>query len=325
MSKINNIDEEVYNYVNKELDKIEEEFNIKILYAVESGSRGWGFANEDSDYDVRFIYVRPINDYLSIENKRDVIDMHDLGQREYEIDLDMSGWDITKALSLHRKSNPALREYIIHDMVYRGNTDFFNDLPDFDINTLKHAYGSMTYNNYKKYIKGAHTDDFSHRVVKTYCYCIRQILAWILIDEYNEVDAPINIDILLERFKNEDIIGDGLLQDMYDLIDFYRNNCKSNKLSEAKILRLSKFIDIYLDIMKTAQGKKRELPNIEIYNIRFREIINDVYLTTVKNDDYIWVQNAIDNGLITEEEFIRFLNTPIKNIIGFGHFNEGYP
>ena len=58
---------------------------------------------------------------------------------------------------------------------------------------------------------------------------------------------------------------------------------------------------------------------------RFREIINDVFLTVVKNNNYIWMQNAIDNGLITEEEFIRFLNIPIKNTIDFGHFSEGYP
>ena len=79
---INKIDKNVYNYVNKCLNEIEEEFNIKILYAVESGSRGWGFANEDSDYDVRFIYVRPLQDYLSINNLRDVIDNHDLKNRE---------------------------------------------------------------------------------------------------------------------------------------------------------------------------------------------------------------------------------------------------
>ena len=276
---INGIDKDVYNYVNQELDKIEKEFNIKILYAVESGSRGWGFSNENSDYDVRFIYVRPLNDYLSIENKRDVIDIHDLGDRDYKYDLDFSGWDITKTLLLHRKSNPALREYIIHDMVYRGNVDFLDGLPSFDLNTLKHAYGSMTYNNYMKYIKGAHTDDFSPRVVKTYCYCIRQILAWILIDEYDDVNAPINIDDLLERFKNDDntVIGEGLLKDMRDLIDFYKSGCKSNKLNEAQILRLSKFIDIYLDIMRTAQGKKSSLPDIEIYNLRFRKILNQFY------------------------------------------------
>ena len=74
---INGINEDVYNYVNQELDKIEKEFNIHILYAVESGSRGWGFANEDSDYDVRFYYIRPLYDYLSIDKKRDVIDIND--------------------------------------------------------------------------------------------------------------------------------------------------------------------------------------------------------------------------------------------------------
>ena len=63
---INGIDEDVYNYVNKCLDDIEEEFNIKILYAVETGSSGRGSANDDSDYDVRFYYIRPSEYYLSI-------------------------------------------------------------------------------------------------------------------------------------------------------------------------------------------------------------------------------------------------------------------
>lgn len=272
---INGIDDDVFMYVNKELDNLEEEFNIQIIYAVESGSRGWGFANENSDYDVRFIYVRDLSDYLSIERGRDVIDMHDLGRRKYEIDLDLSGWDITKTLSLHRKSNPQLREYMLHDMVYRGNTNFLNDLPPFDVNTLKHAYGSMTHNNYMKYIKGAKTDDFSPRVVKTYCYCIRQMLAWILIDEYDDVNAPINIDVLLKRFREDEnnIIGEGLLNDMEDLINFYRSGCKDNKLNESKIFNLSKWIDTYLQIAKTAQGEKRKLPDIEIYNRRFTKIL----------------------------------------------------
>ena len=85
---INGIEDEVYKYVNKELDNIEKEFGVKILYAVESGSRGWGFANEESDYDVRFIYIRPLSDYLSIAHKRDVIDINDLGKRDYKYDLD---------------------------------------------------------------------------------------------------------------------------------------------------------------------------------------------------------------------------------------------
>ncbi len=269
----NGIDKDVYNYVNQELDKIEKEFNIKILYAVETGSRGWGFANENSDYDVRFYYIRPFEDYITIEKRRDVIDINDLGKQQYKYDLDLSGWDISKVLYLHRKSNPSLREHIIHDMVYRGNCDFLNGLPEFDLSTLKHHYGSMTYGNYHKYIKGKRTDDFSPRVVKTYCYCIRQILAWILIDEYDDVNAPINIDVILSRFENDDILAPQLLQDMRDCIDFYKSGCKLNKLTERAIMNLSTWIDTWLQVVKTKQGKSKPLPDVEIYNNRFRELI----------------------------------------------------
>ncbi len=272
-NKINGIEKDVYDYVNKCLDEIEDEFGVTILYAVESGSRGWGFANEDSDYDVRFIYVHPLEDYLSINNIRDVIDNKDLKNKEYKYDLDFSGWDLKKTLALHRKSNPALREYMIHTMVYRGDTKFLDGLPEFDLVTLKAAYGSMTYNNYMKYIHGTYTDDFSPRVVKTYCYCIRQILAWLLIDEYNDVNAPINIDELLARFEDDDIFADQLKQDMRDCIDYYRSGCKLNKLSERAIINISTWIDTYLQVTKTPQGKKEELPDIEIYNERFREIL----------------------------------------------------
>ena len=270
---INGIDKDIYNYVNQELDKIEKEFNIKILYAVETGSRGWGFANENSDYDVRFYYIRPFKDYITIEKRRDVIDINDLGKRQYKYDLDLSGWDISKVLYLHRKSNPSLREHIIHDMVYRGNCDFLNGLPEFDLSTLKHHYGSMTYKNYHKYIKGKRTDDFSPRVVKTYCYCIRQILAWILIDEHDDVNAPINIDVILSRFENDDILAPQLLQDMRDCIDFYKSGCKLNKLTERAIMNLSTWIDTWLQVIKTKQGKSKQLPDVEIYNNRFRELI----------------------------------------------------
>ena len=149
----------------------------------------------------------------------------------------------------------------------------------------------MTYNNYMKYIRGARTDDFSPRVVKTYCYCIRQILAWILIDEYNDVNAPIHIDELLARFRNDEnnVIGEGLLNDMEDLINFYRSGCKTNKLTEEKILNLSKWIDTYLQITKTAQGEKGELPDINIYNNRFRQILikYSSSFEMVKNMDFL--------------------------------------
>lgn len=99
------------------LKEIENEYQVKILYAVESGSRAWGFPSKDSDYDVRFIYIHQPQWYLSIDPqgigaKRDVIEVpiNDL--------LDISGWEITKALRLFRKSNPPLLEWLRSNIIY---------------------------------------------------------------------------------------------------------------------------------------------------------------------------------------------------------------
>ena len=59
--------------IQEQLRRIEEAENIKILLAVESGSRAWGFASPDSDYDVRFVYIRRLEDYLRLDTIRDVI------------------------------------------------------------------------------------------------------------------------------------------------------------------------------------------------------------------------------------------------------------
>ncbi len=94
---------------------LERERKVRILYACESGSRAWGFASRDSDYDVRFLYVHPAEHYLSfrIEKKRDVIEVPPKG------DLDLSGWDLRKALQLLVKSNGALVEWLTSPIVYR--------------------------------------------------------------------------------------------------------------------------------------------------------------------------------------------------------------
>jgi len=98
--------------IQKKLLQIEKEHSVKILYAVESGSRAWGFESTDSDYDVRFIYANPKNWYLNILPKRDVI--------EYPIndEFDYSGWDLRKALFLLNKSNPVLFEWLKSPIVY---------------------------------------------------------------------------------------------------------------------------------------------------------------------------------------------------------------
>jgi len=89
--------------IMRRISAAEEEHNVKVLYAIESGSRAWDFESPNSDYDVRFIYVHPKDWYVAVdlEDKRDVI--------EYEIvdEIDINGWDLRKALKLFWKSNPA--------------------------------------------------------------------------------------------------------------------------------------------------------------------------------------------------------------------------
>jgi predicted nucleotidyltransferase len=105
------------------LRRIERRERVRILLAVESGSRAWGFASPDSDYDVRFVYARPLDWYLSLQQPRDVI--------ELPIDdlLDVNGWDIQKALRLACKPNPVLLEWLQSPIVYRRQAGWLRANP----------------------------------------------------------------------------------------------------------------------------------------------------------------------------------------------------
>ena len=160
--------------IQEQLRRIEEAENIKILFAVESGSRAWGFASPDSDYDVRFIYIRRLEDYLRLNTIRDVI--------ELPIDdvLDINGWDLQKTLRLLHKSNPTLFEWFSSPIVYQETefADKFRDLMMHYFSSKKtmYHYVSMAEGNYREYLKG----DLIR--AKKYFYVLRPVLAcqWIL-------------------------------------------------------------------------------------------------------------------------------------------------
>ena len=99
--------------IQESLDEIEEKYDVKILLAVESGSRAWGFASPDSDYDVRFIYMHRPEEYLRVDPMRDVI--------EWQLDevLDINGWDVRKALSAYGRGNPNVMEWANSPIIYR--------------------------------------------------------------------------------------------------------------------------------------------------------------------------------------------------------------
>ncbi len=156
------------------LNEIESRENVKILLAVESGSRAWGFASRDSDYDVRFLYVRPKTDYLRLERSRDVIELPIQGE------LDINGWDLNKTLRLLHASNPTLFEWFSSPIVYR-ETAFAEEFRSFmqqyfsSRRGLSH-YLSMASKNYREYLKGDTVK------AKKYFYVLRPVLAcrWIL-------------------------------------------------------------------------------------------------------------------------------------------------
>src|SRR6476659_2643278 len=95
------------------LAELELRHAVKVLFACESGSRGWGFASPDSDYDVRFVYVNRLPWYLTVEAGRDVI------EQPISDELDVSGWDLRKTLQLMRDSNPTLLEWLRSPILYR--------------------------------------------------------------------------------------------------------------------------------------------------------------------------------------------------------------
>ncbi|MDZ5451419.1 nucleotidyltransferase domain-containing protein [Labrys sedimenti] len=111
--------------IQQRLEQIRAEENARILLAVESGSRAWGFWSPDSDYDVRFVYVRDAQDYLSIEPPRDVI------ERPISDELDFAGWDLAKTLKLIFKSNAVILEWLQSPIHYGDDDAFASAILDF--------------------------------------------------------------------------------------------------------------------------------------------------------------------------------------------------
>jgi predicted nucleotidyltransferase len=109
---------EVYGEANIRLGKVEAEEGVTILFAVESGSRAWGFPSGDSDQDVRFFYVRPIRCYVGLSEPKDVI------ERPIDGVWDLNGWDLRKALQLLVKGNATVAEWLSSPLIYREHGPF---------------------------------------------------------------------------------------------------------------------------------------------------------------------------------------------------------
>lgn len=179
------------------LHELEQSENIKILYACESGSRAWGFASPDSDFDVRFVYAKSVDHYLSIAETTDVA-----GLPVNEV-LDIGGWDIKKALKLFLKFNAPLYEWLQSPIVYRGDTPFAQELRNlmsdyFSPKASANHYLSMANNTLRDDLQGEQVK------LKRYFYALRPALACLWIVEKQQV-PPMEFEPLRVMLTNEPI------------------------------------------------------------------------------------------------------------------------
>ena len=224
------------------LKALEESENIRILLAVESGSRAWGFASPDSDYDVRFVYVRKREDYLRLDPVRDVIEL------PLDDILDINGWDLQKTLRLLYKSNPTLFEWFSSPIVYL-ETDFadrFRAMMNYFFSNKRSLYHyiSMAESNYREYLK----KDMVR--AKKYFYVLRPVLAcrWI-------TDRGTPPPMLFSELMREELPGE-LFPEVSQLLDLKMNSPEIKEIPRMDVINT--YLDDSIEDIKQIVGAMDE-------------------------------------------------------------------
>lgn len=257
------ISDEMRDIIMKELRDIEVKGDLRILFAIESGSRAWGFPSPDSDYDVRFVYARPVDWYLTLAPGRDVY--------ELPIDevLDINGWDIKKALGLLLKPNPVMLEWLSSPIRYIWNDDICEQLTTF---SKKVTHGPACLNHYL-HLGGRQWDiyiDGKDEVnLKKYFYIVRPAMAVRWMRLRPAIIPPMNFHELLAGID----LDDGLTNALNDLL-----LAKSLSKEIGKAKRVD-FIDDFItaefewarEAVKSIKGDKSPLHGEA--NALFRRII----------------------------------------------------
>ncbi|MEH7129502.1 nucleotidyltransferase domain-containing protein [Neobacillus drentensis] len=248
-----------------EIKKIEEQFDVKICLAVESGSRAWGFPSRDSDYDVRFIYVHKKDWYLSIDQKRDVIEL------PINKLLDINGWELRKALKLFRKSNPPLMEWLHSGIVYYqafSLTDKLKAIQNqvFLPQSALYHYLNMAKGNFRDYLRGDSVK------IKKYFYVLRPVLACIWIERYNSV-PPIEFQTLVEELLEQG----QLKEEIHTLLE---RKISGEELDlEPKVMVINDFLEKEINRLeeytKTLKVSKEDMT--PLLDDLFREVLEEVW------------------------------------------------
>ncbi len=189
----------VVEQIQSQLQQLADREEVTILYACESGSRAWGFPSPDSDYDVRFIYLRPLTWYLSIEDRRDTIDL------PVDKILDINGWDLRKALKLFKGSNSVIYEWLQSPIVYQNPSNLAAELMN-----LANIYYSQRpgINHYLNMTTSCYREHLQSDTVKLkkYFYALRPILAAKWIIDRQTVPPMVFANLLESIIDRQDIL-----------------------------------------------------------------------------------------------------------------------
>ena len=250
--------------IQTELKRIEHAEDLRVLYAVESGSRAWGFASPDSDWDVRFIYIRRPEWYLSVQPRRDVVEV------EADGDLDVSGWDLKKALVLFAKSNPPLLEWLRSPLIYEESSSAACRLRElsaqyFSARRCMYHYLHMAQGNYREYLNGEQVR------LKKYFYVLRPVLACRWIEAHGTM-PPMEFSALVA-----DQLPAAVLPHVESLLKRKRDGGELsvgprvreiNEFLDSETSRLN--VDGVLDGLQSA-------PDLDSLDTVFRSVLNEVW------------------------------------------------
>lgn len=247
---------------------LEKEHKVRILFAVENGSRAWRMESEDSDYDVRFVFVRPLKDYLQVNKPSEVIEAYyDKNgkpcSREGSL-IDVLGFDVFKYTRLLYSSNPTMIEWIVSDMVYYGrqNSAFKKfAVKHFDPKALYNHYKSMCSSNYLKYLKSGDLVTY-----KKYLYAYRGLVnaKWVL--HKNSV-PPIIFSEALKGMKG--VMPDSVLEKINSIIRLKLKGGEKDIISN--IAEMDDYIESFLKEKEEKLGTKPKL-QLEDLNKEIRKI-----------------------------------------------------
>ena len=243
------------------LKEIENNYNIKILFGIENGSRSWNMASKDSDYDVRFVFYRKMEDYLLLDKKEEVINIafdENLKVCRTEGSLiDMCGFDIYKYSKLLLSSNPTTLEWLNSKIVYYGNNDislreYMNN--NFSPEKLYMHYYSLFKNNYREFVQLAKMITY-----KKYLYSMRGLLNAKYVLHFDKI-PPLDFTQTVKDLEN--VLSKDVYNKIFEVIEI-----KSNGLEKDKIKNIKEF-DVYFDdeLKKFNVNFKKRRPDIKIFD-----------------------------------------------------------